>query len=89
MPRQRDYGGAKQAPVGLIVARKFVGLNTNAAKKCVRIAVSTGKRCRQPAMRGTCVCLRHGGAGLAKWKGTYTPTAHGQRALIERALKPE
>ena len=89
MPRQRDYGGAKQAPVGLIVARKFVGLNTNAAKKCVRIAVSTGKRCRQPAMRGTCVCLRHGGAGLAKWRGAYTPTAHGQRALIERALKPE
>jgi hypothetical protein len=61
-PRQRDFGGAKEAQAGLIAARKFVGLNTLAARRCKRIAVSTGKPCRHRAMRGSDYCLSHGGS---------------------------
>jgi hypothetical protein len=86
-PRQRDFGGQKEAPVGLVAARKFVGLNTNAAKKCKRIAISTGKPCRHPAMRGSDYCLSHGGAAAAKRIRPYVRTLPGQQAELRRALE--
>jgi hypothetical protein len=49
-PRVKCYGGQKIAPVGLVAARAFVGLNTLAAKKCVRIA------CRPASHVGTRRC---------------------------------
>ena len=86
-PRVHDYGGQKVAPVGLVAARKFVGLNTNAARKCVRIAVSTRKPCRHPAMRGSDYCLSHGGAAAAKRIRPYVRTQPGQQAELRRALE--
>jgi hypothetical protein len=86
-PRVHDYGGQKVAPVGLVAARKFVGLNTNAARKCKRIAVSTGKPCRHPAMRGSNLCLSHGGAARAKQIRPYVPTQQAQQAKLRRALE--
>jgi hypothetical protein len=86
-PRVKCYGGRKIAPVGLVAARKFVGLNTNAAKKCLRIAVSTGKPCRHPAMRGSDYCLSHGGAARAKQIRPYVRTMPGQQAELRRALE--
>jgi hypothetical protein len=86
-PRVHDYAGQKFAPAGLVAARKFVGLNTNAAKKCKRIAVSTGKPCRHPAMRGTDYCLSHGGAAAAKRIRPYVPTQQAQQAKLRRALE--
>jgi hypothetical protein len=73
-----------------VAARKFVGLGTNAAKKCVRIAVSTGRPCKHVAMKGTNLCLSHGGGGSARLVRAYVRTQHGQRARLEKALtKPE
>jgi hypothetical protein len=88
-PRVKCYGGQKTAPVGLVAARAFVGLGTSAAKKCVRIAVSTGKPCRHPAMRGSDFCLSHGGAAAAKRIRPYVRTQPGQMAELKRALKAE
>ena len=76
-PRVKCYGGQKVAPVGLVAARKFVGLNTNAARKCKRIAVSTGKPCRHPAMRGSDYCLSHGGAASGEAIQALCPDAAG------------
>ena len=86
-PRVKCYGGQKTAPIGLVAARKFVGLNTNAAKKCMRIAASTGKPCRHPAMKGSNYCLSHGGAAAAKRIRTYVPTQQAQQAKLRRALE--
>ena len=65
-PRVHDYGGQKEAPVNLLAMAKLVGLHTNRAKRCTRIAISTGKACRHVAMKGSNLCLSHGGAGAAK-----------------------
>jgi hypothetical protein len=87
-PRVRCYGGQKQAPVAfLAAARQFCGLNTNAARKCKRIAISTGRPCRDPAMRGSDYCLSHGGAAAAKRIRPYVRTQPGQQAELRRALK--
>ena len=86
-PRVHHYGGQKQAPVNFLAAAKFAGLHTNAAKKCVRIAVSTGKTCRHPAMRGTDYCLSHGGAAMTKHIRSYVQTTPGQQADLRRALE--
>jgi hypothetical protein len=86
-PRQRDYGGQREAPPGLVAARKFVGLNTNAAKKCKRIAVSTGKPCRHPAMRGSDYCLSHGGGAQASKKRPYVSTLPALQAKARKALR--
>jgi hypothetical protein len=86
-PRVHAYAGQKTAPAGLVAARKFVGLNTNAARKCVRIALSTGKLCRHPAMRGSDYCLSHGGATAAKRIRPYVRTQPGQQAELRRALE--
>ena len=66
-PRVKCYGGQKVAPVGLVAARKFVGLNTNAAKKCKRIAVSTGRAVPAPgdARLGLLPVARRSGGGEA------------------------
>jgi hypothetical protein len=85
-PRVRCYGGQKQAPAGLVAARKFAGLDTSAARKCKRIAISTGKPCRHPAMRGSDYCLSHGGAARAKQIRPYIRTRPGLEAELRRAL---
>jgi hypothetical protein len=86
-PRVHDYAGQKIAPAAFLAAAKFVGLNTNAAKKCSRIAVSTGKPCRHPAMKGSDYCLSHGGAARAKQIRPYARTLPGQQAELRRALE--
>ena len=86
-PRVKCYGGQKVAPVGLVAAREFVGLGTNAARKCKRIAVSTGQPCRHPAMRGSDYCLSHGGAAAAKRIRPYVRTQPAQQAELRRALE--
>ena len=89
-PRQRDYGGQREAPAGLVAARKFVGLGTNAAKKCKRTAVSTGKPCRHPAMRGSDYCLSHGGSAQVSRQRAYVSTLPALQAKARKAVeKPE
>jgi hypothetical protein len=86
VPRQRSYGGQKQAPVAFLAAAKFAGLHTDRAKRCTGVALSTGRTCRRVAMRGTDFCLLHGGALAAKRNRPYTPTGHGQRIKAEIVL---
>jgi hypothetical protein len=86
-PRQRDYGGQREAPAGLVAARKFVGLGTNAAKKCKRIAVSTGKPCRHPAMRGSDYCLSHGGSAQVSRQRAYVSTLPALQAKARKAVE--
>ena len=86
MPRQRCYGGQKEAPPAFLAAAKFAGLHTDRAKRCTGIALSTGRTCRRVAMGGTDFCLLHGGALAAKRIRPYVPTGHGQRIKVEIAL---
>ena len=86
-PRQRDYGGQKEAPAGLVAARKFVGLNTLAARRCKRIALSTGKPCRHPAMRGSDYCLSHGGSVTVSKQRPYVSTLPALQAKARKALE--
>ena len=86
VPRVRDYGGQKQAPIAFLVAGKFAGLHTNRAKRCTGIALSTGRTCRRVAMKGTDFCLLHGGALAAKRIRPYVWTGHGQRIKAEIAF---
>jgi hypothetical protein len=86
-PRVRCYGGQKEAPAGLIAARKFVGLGTPAARRCKRIAASTGKPCRHPAMRGSDYCLSHGGAAAASRQRPYVSTLPALRAKAKKVLE--
>jgi hypothetical protein len=88
-PRVHNYGGQKQAPVNFLAAAKFAGLDTPTARRCKRIAVSTGKPCRHPAMRGTDYCLSHGGAAMTKHIRSYVQTTPGLRADLRRALEAE
>jgi hypothetical protein len=85
-PRVKCYGGQKVAPAGLIAARKFAGFDTPTAKRCTRIAVSTGQPCKHVAMRGSDYCLSHGGAAAAKRIRPYVRTLPGQQAELRRAL---
>jgi hypothetical protein len=85
-PRVRDYGGQKQAPIGLLAAAKLVGLGTDRALRCSAIAHSTGRKCRRVAVTGGSVCLLHGGAAILMRNRPYTATAHGQRIQAERAM---
>ena len=85
-PRVKDYGGQKEAPVGLIAARKFVGLDTPTAARCTATARSTGRKCRRVALKDTGFCLCHNGALIARNLRPYVATAHGQRIMAERAL---
>jgi hypothetical protein len=85
-PRVHDFGGQKEAPAGLIAARKFVGLDTDRATRCTAIARSTGQKCRHVAMKGSNLCLVHGGALGARKSRPYAATAHGRRIMAERAL---
>jgi len=84
--RVRAWGGQKQAPLAFLAAAKLAGLNTNRAMRCSRIAVSTGRPCRRVAMKGTTLCLSHGGAGVARTFRTYVPTTSALHARTERAL---
>ena len=59
--RERAWGGQKQAPLAFLAAAKFAGLNTNCSLRCSRIAISTGRPCCRVAMKGTTLCLSHGG----------------------------
>ena len=86
-PRVHDYGGQKQAPVAFLAAARLAGLGTPTAKRCKRIAVSTGRPCRHPAMRGSDYCLSHGGAARAKQIRPYVPTQQAQQAKLRRALE--
>jgi hypothetical protein len=85
-PRQRDFGGQKQAPVAFLAKAKFCGLNTNAAARCTATARSTGLTCRRVALKGTGLCQLHGGALHVRKLRPYTATRHGQRIMAERAL---
>jgi hypothetical protein len=86
-PRVRCHGGQKQAPPGLIAARKFVGLDTPTARRCKRIAVSTGKPCRHPAMRGSDYCLSHGGSAAVSKRRPYVSTLPALQAKARKALE--
>jgi hypothetical protein len=85
-PRQRDFGGQKQAPPGLLAKGKLVGLGTPTAARCTATARSTGRTCRRVALKGTGLCQLHGGALHARKLRPYTPTAHGQRIMAELVL---
>jgi hypothetical protein len=85
-PRVRDYGGQKEAPLGLIAARKLVGLHTNRAARCTATARSTGRKCRRVAVTGANVCMVHGGALALKRNRRYVATGHGQRIKAELAV---
>jgi hypothetical protein len=85
VPRVRCYGGQKEAPVGLIAARKLVGLHTNRAARCTATALSTGRKCRHVAVTGANVCMLHGGTFALKRNRPYVRTAHGQRIQAEIA----
>ena len=73
-PRVKCYGGQKTAPVGLVAARKFVGLDTPTAARCTATARSTGRKCRHVAMKDTAFCLIHGGALIARKLRPYVAT---------------
>ena len=85
-PRQKCYGGQKQAPVAFLAAAKLAGLGTPTAERCTATARSTGRKCRHVAMKDTGLCLIHGGALIARKLRPYVATAHGQRILAERAV---
>ena len=85
-PRQRSYGGQKEAPPGLLAAARRVGLHTLTAKRCTATANSTGRKCRRVAVTGSNVCMVHGGALALKRNRPYVATEHGQRIQAERAL---
>jgi hypothetical protein len=85
-PRVRDYPGQKTAPINFLAAGRLAGLNTPTAKRCTAIARKTGRVCRRVALKGTSLCLVHGGAWVAKKLRPYVPTKHGQRVMAERAL---
>jgi hypothetical protein len=87
VPRVRDYPGQKVAPAAFLAAGRFVGLHTPTAKRCSRIAVSTGKPCRHVAMKGTTLCLQHGGGGMAKRIRPYVSTLPALKARIREALE--
>jgi hypothetical protein len=78
-PRQRDYGGQKQAPVAFLAAAKLAGLGTPTALRCKCIARSTGQRCKRVAMKGTVRCQTHGGGGSVSKQRPYVATPHRQR----------
>jgi hypothetical protein len=84
-PRVRCHGGQKEAPLGLIAARKLAGLHTNRAARCIGIALSTGRKCRRVAVTGANVCLLHGGTFVLMRNRPYVRTAHGQRIQAEIA----
>jgi hypothetical protein len=86
-PRARDYPGQKEAPPGLLAAGRFVGLHTPTAKRCLRIAASTGKPCRHVAMKGSNLCLSHGGAAAAKRIRPYVSTLPAQMAKVTKMLE--
>ena len=65
-PRVHDYGGQKEAPVNLLAMAKLVGQHTNRAKRCTRIAISTGKACGHVATKDFESVSIAGGAGAAK-----------------------
>jgi hypothetical protein len=89
-PRVHAYGGQKTAPVNLLAMAKLVGLHTNRAKRCTRIAISTGKPCRHVAMKGSNLCLSHGGAGAAKKRRAYVSTLPALKAKARNELaRPE
>jgi hypothetical protein len=84
----RDYGGRKEAPPAFLAAAKFAGLHTNTALRCSRIVAKTGRRCRHVAMKGTSLCLQHGGGGMKRLqRQPYVRTLHGQRAQAEGTEK--
>jgi hypothetical protein len=85
-PRVHCYCGQKEAPIGLIIARRLVGLHTLTAARCTAIARSTGRTCRRVALKDTGLCLSHSGALIARKLRPYVATAAGQRALAMRAL---
>jgi hypothetical protein len=85
-PRVRDYPGQKIAPVAFLAAAKFVGLHTDRAARCTATARSTGRKCRRVAVKGSNVCMVHGGALFLKQHRPYVATGHGQRIIAERAL---
>ena len=60
-PRQRAYGGQKQAPAALLAAGKLHGLAK--ARKC--------DHCGRVALRETTVCRFHGGGKIASLKRPY------------------
>jgi hypothetical protein len=78
--RERAWGGQKLAPTAFLAAAKLAGLNTNRALRCSRVAVSTGRPCRRVAMKGTTLCLCHGGAGVVRMFRDYVPTKSALRA---------
>jgi len=83
--RERAWGGQKQAPLAFLAAAKFAGLNTNCSLRCSRIAISTGRPCCRVAMKGTTLCLSHGGAGVVRIFRAYVPTTSAMRSKAERA----
>jgi hypothetical protein len=68
-PRQRDYGGQTQAPLGLLAHRAKPGRFGNVElPKCAH--------CKRPAIRGVGVCRWHNGVRAVKALGrSLTPTA--------------
>jgi hypothetical protein len=86
-PRQRCYGGQKEAPLWLLAAGRLVGLHTDRAARCTRIAASTGKRCRHVAMKGSNLCLSHGGAVAAKRIRPYVSTMPALNAKVRKMLE--
>lgn len=85
-PRQRDFGGRKQAPAALIAAGLHAGLHTNTAARCTAIANSTGRKCRRVAVTGCSKCMCHGGALSLIAKRGYVKTQGGQERAAERIL---
>jgi hypothetical protein len=86
-PRVRNYPGRKEAPPGLLAAGRLVGLHTNTAKRCTRIAASTGRPCRHVAMKGSNLCLSHGGAAAAKRIRPYVSTMPALNAKVRKMLE--
>jgi hypothetical protein len=86
-PRVRNYPGQKEAPPLFLAAGRLVGLHTNVAKRCSRIAASTGKPCRHVAMKGSNLCLWHGGAAAAKRIRPYVSTLPALKAKVRKMLE--
>ena len=86
-PRVRCYAGRKEAPPGLLAAGRHAGLHTPTAKRCSRIAASTGRPCRHVAMKGSNLCLSHGGAAAAKRIRPYVSTMPALNAKVRKMLE--
>jgi len=78
-PRQRAYGGQKEAPVAFLAAARQSGIGSGKHRLCLH--------CGRVAVREASVCRIHGGGRIASLKRPYVKSK--RRAARAGLEKPE